>query len=176
MPATGMCFIPAKQLGVRWQDLLKFIDVRQGRPSPWRTGWPPPPQPVPGLRGSWPQRDWRAERGRAEQGGFLRERTRGTSVDLQSHRTAGKCEWMTSWPHTCRLFTPPYGTAAFESCRNDCIYEMNATAVSYLWENLVFFEARFSELATCQLKNHGGGKLILSIFLLPIFVNWAAST
>ncbi len=50
MLATGMCFIPAKQLGVRWQDLLKFIDVRQGRPSRWRTGQAPPPRPVPGQQ------------------------------------------------------------------------------------------------------------------------------
>lgn len=43
MLATGMCFIPAKQLGVRWQDLLKFIDMWQGRPSQWRTGRGPSP-------------------------------------------------------------------------------------------------------------------------------------
>ncbi len=164
MLATGMCFIPAKQLGVRWQDLLKFIDVRQGRPSRWRTGRALPLGRCQGSRGSRSQRDWRAERGRAEAGGFLRDEC----VDPQSNRTAGKCEWMTSWPHTRRRFTPPYGTADFKSCRNGRIYEMNATATRTGGKLWISFKARLSELATCQLKNHSRSKLMLSKMIFSL--------
>lgn len=156
-----------------WRALTRPIKVyrRAAGPSITMTDRSPP---LPlgqcqGRTGSRPQRDWRAERGRAELGGFLWERTGGTSVDLQSHCTAGKCEWMTSWPHTHADFSPLHMELLPSSHVGTIIFTrwtpLQCCTCGKIW---IFFEAGLSELATCRLKNYGGYKLILSIFMFSL--------